>query len=102
MSSFIFTGPVTLLDVLLVWTLILSVIALVLMGIDKAKAKRRMRRTRESTFGLISLLGGFPGVILGGVIFHHKTSKAKFWIPVIVALVIWDVLFLVVSHVVRL
>jgi uncharacterized membrane protein YsdA (DUF1294 family) len=77
------------LDVLLFWGLVLSLVALVLMGVDKASAKMRKARVRESTFGAIALFGGFAGVILGGLIFHHKTSKPRFWLPVILALVLW-------------
>jgi uncharacterized membrane protein YsdA (DUF1294 family) len=80
--------------VLLLWILGLSILALILMGVDKAAAKLRRSRIRESTFGLLSFLGGFPGVLLGGIVFHHKTSKPSFWIPVFGALVLWGIFFL--------
>jgi len=73
-----------------------------MMGVDKARAKARGSRIRENTFGAISILGGFPGVILGGLVFHHKTSKVKFWMPVVVALLLWDVLFLIAFNIVKL
>ncbi len=79
-----------------------SLAALVMMGADKASAKLHRTRISENTFGLISLAGGFSGVILGGLVFHHKTSKPEFWLPVAVALFLWGALFLVVFHVVHL
>ena len=29
------------------------------------------------------------GILVGGLVFHHKTSKAGFWVPVAVAAVLW-------------
>lgn len=65
------------------------------MGLDKAGAKLRRQRVSESTFGLIALIGGFLGIILGGVIFNHKVSKARFWVPVLTGLILWSALFLI-------
>lgn len=80
------------------WTGTLSVISLILMGIDKASAKLRRTRISEKTFGVLSLLGGFLGVILGGIIFHHKTSKPRFWVPVVVAVLLWSGLIYLLLH----
>lgn len=86
---------------ILAWSLVLSIIALAMMGIDKVNAKLRRGRISENTFGVISLLGGFSGVILGGLIFHHKTSKPRFWIPVFVALFLWAFLLLAMLNFLR-
>ncbi|HYB02887.1 MAG TPA: DUF1294 domain-containing protein [Nitrososphaerales archaeon] len=77
----------------MLWIVLLSLAALIMMGVDKTSAKLRGSRISERSFGVISILGGFPGVILGGVLFHHKTSKLRFWIPVIVAMFVWGLLF---------
>jgi uncharacterized protein len=89
-------------SLVVLWLIILSLIAVVMMGVDKSSAKARKGRIRESTFGTIALLGGYWGVVLGGIVFHHKTSKPKFWAPVGLALVVWTVLFLVLFGAIRL
>jgi uncharacterized membrane protein YsdA (DUF1294 family) len=48
------------------------------MGFDKLSAKAESERVPELWFVLISLLGGFTGVLLGIFVFHHKTSKRSF------------------------
>lgn len=86
----------------MLYVLLLSGLSLVLMGVDKAAAKLHKSRVRENTFAILSLFGGFAGVILGGLLFHHKTSKPRFWTPVIVGLTLWLGFYLLVFHVVRL
>ena len=95
-------GMTTAESVLLLWAVILSSVALVMMALDKATAKLRRRRISESTLGLIALMGGFWGIILGGTIFNHKVSKPRFWIPVLAALILWTVLFLIAFGVFRI
>ncbi len=67
------------------WVAGVSLIAFVLMLADKLAAKMGASRVAEVTFFTFSLLGGFPGVILGGLAFHHKTSKGEFWVRTLVA-----------------
>ena len=71
------------------WLGLVSIVGFVVMGIDKLLAVGRRSRVRERTLWLTALLGGFVGIVLGGVVFHHKTSKAEFWVPVIVSAVLW-------------
>lgn len=49
-----------------------------LMGMDKAKAKRQERRISEETLLLSALLLGGIGSFAGSLYFHHKTKKWKF------------------------
>jgi uncharacterized membrane protein YsdA (DUF1294 family) len=86
-----------LLSLEFLWIAVWSFLALIMMGIDKVGAKLRRSRIRERTFGVISLLGGFPGVFLGGILFHHKTSKPRFWIPVVVSLLLWGALLVITN-----
>lgn len=74
---------------LLEWLGVVSLLGFVVMGIDKLLAVWRRNRVRERTLWLTALLGGFVGIFLGGFVFHHKTSKAEFWAPVIVSAVLW-------------
>jgi len=64
----------------LVWTYLFLINAgsLVMMEFDKLSAKAGSERVPEMWFLLISLAGGFVGVVLGMFAFHHKTSKTGF------------------------
>lgn len=55
-----------------------SLLNFILMGVDKRKAKKGVRRIPEKTFFLIALLGGALGAILGMYTFRHKTLHRKF------------------------
>jgi len=56
----------------------LNVISLLLVALDKAKAKRKGRRVRESWFFLLALAGGAMGIYAGMLFFRHKTKHRKF------------------------
>jgi uncharacterized membrane protein YsdA (DUF1294 family) len=53
-------------------------ISFLLMGIDKYKAIKNKWRIQENTFLILALFGGFIGILLGMILFHHKTQKLKF------------------------
>lgn len=65
----------------------MSVAALGFYLYDKGAAARGEQRTPENTLHLISLLGGWPGALIGQGLFRHKTSKssfqAVFWLTVV-------------------
>ena len=66
----------------------MSMLAYILMAVDKAKAKRRERRIPERTLLLIAALGGSLGELFGMYGFHHKTKHKKFLILVPLFLII--------------
>ena len=70
------------------WCLALSLLDFLLMGADKRRAKKGLRRVPEKTFFLIALLGGTPGAVLGMYAFHHKTRHwyFKWGLPAILLL----------------
>ena len=74
----------------LVWTYLLLVNAgsFLLMGFDKLSAKVGYERVPEICFFLISLAGGFAGIVLGMPVFHHKTSKTSFQLKIIAAAIL--------------
>ena len=74
----------------LVWNylFLINVGSLALMGFDKLSAKAGSERVPEMWFLLISLAGGFVGVVLGMFAFHHKTSKTGFQIKIAAAAVL--------------
>ena len=59
------------------------------MGLDKAKAIYGAWRISEKTLFTIALVGGSFGVVLGSLIFHHKTSKASFLVVLYAIFLIW-------------
>ena len=74
----------------LVWSYLVLINAgsLVLMGFDKLSAKVNSERVPEIWFFLISLAGGFAGVILGMFAFRHKTRKTRFQFKIAAAAVL--------------
>lgn len=63
--------------VLLYW-LGINVVAFLLYGVDKWKAKRAKWRISEATLIWMAVLGGSVGALLGIKLWHHKTLHAKF------------------------
>lgn len=86
-SASCLTNP--LIEVLAAWLLVTGVLGAIAMGMDKGKAQRHERRISERTLFFISLAGGFWGVLLGGGIAHHKTSKILFQTVVLATLFVW-------------
>jgi uncharacterized membrane protein YsdA (DUF1294 family) len=56
----------------------MSLLALAAFGWDKAAAGRGGGRVPEATLHLLELLGGWPGAILGALLFRHKTRKGSY------------------------
>ncbi|MDA4115052.1 MAG: DUF1294 domain-containing protein [Thaumarchaeota archaeon] len=71
------------------WVAVVSLLAFLAMGVDKMLAVGKRSRVSERTLWLTALLGGVPGIFVGALVFHHKTSKPEFWGPVVVAAIIW-------------
>ena len=74
----------------------MNIVGFILMGVDKAKAKRGVWRIPEKTLLGTAILGGGAGVWLGMKFFHHKTKHwyFKYGVPVICILEIVAVLYL--------
>jgi uncharacterized membrane protein YsdA (DUF1294 family) len=56
----------------------MSIITLIMYGLDKAAARRREARISERTLLLCGLACGWPGALLAQSIFRHKTIKISF------------------------
>lgn len=72
---------------LIYYLLLINAAGLLLMLVDKWKAKKNRWRVRESTLLLVAALGGSVGSLLGMYLFRHKTLHLKFTlgIPLILA-----------------
>ena len=61
------------------WLVLINVIAFLMMGSDKRRAKKvGARRISEKALFLSAILGGSVGAILGMRLFHHKTRHWYF------------------------
>ena len=82
--------------ILLIWVLAWTIIAFVLMGVDKWKAQHESWRIPEKTLFLSAILGGSLGSLAGMYLFRHKTQHRTFTIgmPLILIVQIALVLFL--------
>ncbi len=73
-----------------------SVITFFTYWLDKARARSGGWRVKEATLLTLGLLGGWPGAILGQLMFRHKTKKARFralfWVSVVVNLAVFAVI----------
>ncbi len=68
----------TALGVGLIYVAAVNIIAFVMFGADKSKARRGKHRIRERSLFLISFAGGAIGAFLGMKIFRHKTKHKSF------------------------
>ena len=78
---------------------IVNLAGLIVMGIDKLRAKKRAWRIPESTLFVIALIGGSLGTTIGMHLFHHKTRHwyFLFGMPAILVIQIAAVLILMYS-----
>lgn len=58
--------------------LLTNLIAFIMMGVDKRKAVRDVRRISEKALLTACGLFAAPGGLIGMHVFHHKTRKLKF------------------------
>ena len=63
---------------LLYYLAFVNLLLFVLMGVDKAKAKRGSRRFPEATLFFLAVVGGSLGGLLGMAAFRHKTLHRSF------------------------
>jgi uncharacterized membrane protein YsdA (DUF1294 family) len=88
--------------ILMGYLLAVNVIAFILMGMDKSKAKKHAWRIPEKTLFGSAIIGGSIGAILGMRFFHHKTKHWYFvWgMPAILVVQILLAVFLYIHGVV--
>lgn len=68
--------------IIIVLLIVINIVAFLMYGIDKAKAKRGAWRIPEATLLGIAFFGGSVGAFLGMRVFRHKTKHARFVIGV--------------------
>ena len=81
--------------VLACYLLLVNLLAFILYGIDKRKAKKKAFRIPERTLLWMARLGGGIGSWIGIMLFHHKTKHTRFKVIVPLWTVIWLVVLIV-------
>ncbi len=74
--------------ILLIYLAAVNLFGLIIMGVDKSRAKRRKWRIPEATLFLVAIIGGSIGSILGMYLFRHKTKHWYFVVGMPVILVL--------------
>lgn len=65
-------------EYLFYYILIINLIGVIVMYVDKQKARKNEYRIPEKTLWLVAVLGGAIGTTLGMRWFRHKTKHASF------------------------
>lgn len=81
--------------ILIIYLIATNLLALLLYGIDKRKAKHHRWRIPEATLIGIGAVGGSIGALLGMYSFRHKTQHWKFKIGIPVILIAQIVLAII-------
>lgn len=84
-----------------IYVIVINLMGFLIMGIDKAKAKRNAWRIPEKTFFILTLLGGGLGSWVGMYTFRHKTKHWYFvvGIPAIFLLELVAVVYFMVQRI---
>lgn len=90
------TTVIFLKEVLFAALLAVNVIGVFLVFGDKRRAKSKKRRTKESTFWLLSLLGAAGGIFVSMLMVRHKTNHISFMLLLPLIAVAQTVLLLVI------
>lgn len=92
------TGLIQYTGYFIIYLIAINLIGVLIMYLDKRKAKYGRWRIPEKTLILIALLGGSIGCLIGMYTFRHKTQKIKFILgypTILIAEIILIVYFLV-------
>ena len=96
------TGLITYLTPLnvTIYLVVINLIGLLIMYIDKRKAKYGRWRIPEKTLLFVAMLGGSIGTITGMYIFRHKTQKLNFTLgfPTILISEIVIIIYLLLNY----
>lgn len=85
-------------NAILFYFIAINIVAFVLMGIDKKRARKHQYRIKESSLLGCAAIGGCIGILLGMYFFHHKTKKKKFRITVPLFLLLYFCIFIYVQY----
>ena len=75
-----------------IYLVLVNIIGFLVMGLDKAKAKKKAWRIPENILFAIAMLGGCLGTCMGMFMFRHKTKHWYFAIGMPIILIVEAVL----------
>lgn len=70
-----------------IWFAAINAATFLVFGFDKWSAQRSGWRVSESILVMLGALGGWPGGLLGMIVFRHKTAKWTFKFKYALALI---------------
>jgi uncharacterized membrane protein YsdA (DUF1294 family) len=70
-----------------IWLAAFSAVTFLAFGFDKWRAHRSGQRVSELMLVMLGALGGWPGGLLGMIVFRHKTAKWTFKFKYALALI---------------
>lgn len=74
---------------LLAWFGFTNAVAFLLYGYDKLRAGGAGDRVPERHLLAVAAMGGWPGALLGMLVFRHKTRKLSFLIKFALMFLVW-------------
>ncbi len=83
---------------LLAYLAVVNLDGFIMMGADKARARRGARRIPEASIFLVACLGGALGVLLGMYAFRHKTLHTSFTVGIPLILFFETALTLIIIY----
>ena len=84
--------------IILIYFVIINLVAFILFGIDKWRARNNAWRISEATLFLIALIGGSVGAKIGMHVWHHKTQHLSFVIGIPMIILLQVILFVVITR----
>ena len=91
--------PIQILFYVYLLTMILSsLIALILYGNDKSRAKKGQERIKEKTLLFFACYNGSIGSLFGRILFHHKTDKKYFSLVIYFSLLLQLITLILLSY----
>lgn len=62
----------------LVYLILINIYGILIMALDKKRAIRSKWRIRERNIFMTAIIGGSAGLMMGMIMFHHKTQHSTF------------------------
>jgi len=82
-------------NIFVIYLIIVNILAFILYGIDKLKAKIDWWRIKEAVLIGMAAIGGAYGALIGMYLFHHKIRKAKFFVTIPLFVLIYTILLII-------
>ena len=84
----------------IIYIIVINIFGIVIMKIDKEKAKNGKYRISEKSLFIIAILLGGVGIYSGMYMFRHKTKHVKFTVGIPITIVLNIIcIYYIISHV---